>query len=72
MIDFARKNPGKVTYATPGTGTSLHIGMEQIAVARPISAACLALAVVLLVGPLFAGAAQETRDWSRWMRGPSR
>jgi tripartite-type tricarboxylate transporter receptor subunit TctC len=31
VIDFAKKNPGKVTYATPGTGTSLHIGMEQIA-----------------------------------------
>lgn len=31
VIDFAKKNPGKVTYATPGAGTSLHIGMEQIA-----------------------------------------
>ncbi|MCA6126149.1 tripartite tricarboxylate transporter substrate binding protein [Bradyrhizobium sp. WSM 1704] len=31
VVDFAKKNPGKVTYATPGTGTSLHIGMEQIA-----------------------------------------
>ena len=31
LIALARKNPGKVTYATPGTGTSLHIGMEQIA-----------------------------------------
>lgn len=31
VIEFARKNPGKVTYATPGAGTSLHIGMEQIA-----------------------------------------
>jgi tripartite-type tricarboxylate transporter receptor subunit TctC len=31
VIDFAKQNPGKVTYATPGTGTSLHIGMEQIA-----------------------------------------
>ena len=31
VIDFARKNPGKVTYATPGSGTSLHIGMERIA-----------------------------------------
>ena len=31
VIDFAKANPGKVTYATPGTGTSLHIGMEQIA-----------------------------------------
>src|SRR5262245_19917496 len=31
VVDFAKANPGKVTYATPGTGTSLHIGMEQIA-----------------------------------------
>ena len=31
VLDFAKQNPGKVTYATPGTGTSLHIGMEQIA-----------------------------------------
>ena len=30
VVDFAKANPGKVTYATPGTGTSLHIGMEQI------------------------------------------
>ncbi len=31
LIEFARANPGKLTYATPGAGTSLHIGMEQIA-----------------------------------------
>jgi tripartite-type tricarboxylate transporter receptor subunit TctC len=31
VIEYAKKNPGKVTYATPGAGTSLHIGMEQIA-----------------------------------------
>lgn len=30
VIDFARANPGKVTYGTPGAGTSLHIGMELI------------------------------------------
>ncbi len=29
--DFARANPGKVTYGSPGAGTSLHIGMELIA-----------------------------------------
>ena len=27
----AKANPGKIKYGTPGTGTSLHIGMEQIA-----------------------------------------
>jgi tripartite-type tricarboxylate transporter receptor subunit TctC len=31
VVDYAKANPGKVTYATPGTGTSLHVGMEQIA-----------------------------------------
>lgn len=31
VVDYAKANPGKVTYATPGSGTSLHIGMEQIA-----------------------------------------
>lgn len=31
LLDFARANPGKATYATPGAGTSLHITMEQIA-----------------------------------------
>lgn len=31
MMDYAKANPGKVTYGSPGAGTSLHIGMEQIA-----------------------------------------
>ena len=31
VVEFAKANPGKVTYATPGAGTSLHIGMEQLA-----------------------------------------
>jgi len=31
LTEFARKNPGKLTYGTPGAGTSLHITMEQIA-----------------------------------------
>ena len=31
VVEYAKQNPGKVTYATPGAGTSLHIGMEQIA-----------------------------------------
>ena len=31
VVEFAKANPGKVTYATPGAGTSLHICMEQIA-----------------------------------------
>ena len=31
LLEFAKANPGKVKYGSPGTGTSLHIGMEQIA-----------------------------------------
>lgn len=31
LIAYAKSNPGKVTYATPGHGTSLHITMEEIA-----------------------------------------
>jgi tripartite-type tricarboxylate transporter receptor subunit TctC len=31
VVAFAKQNPGKVSYATPGAGTSLHIGMEQMA-----------------------------------------
>lgn len=31
VVEFARKNPGKVTYASAGAGSSGHIGMEQIA-----------------------------------------
>ena len=33
LIEAARANPGKITYATPGAGTTLHITMEQIAAA---------------------------------------
>ena len=36
VVDYAKANPGKVTYASPGAGTSLHIGMEQIAAAAGI------------------------------------
>lgn len=30
VVAFARENPGKVTYASPGVGTSLHVGMEEL------------------------------------------
>ncbi len=31
FVAYAKANPGKVTYATPGAGTSLHVTMEAIA-----------------------------------------
>jgi tripartite-type tricarboxylate transporter receptor subunit TctC len=31
LVDYAKANPGKVTYGTPGANTSLHITMEEIA-----------------------------------------
>ena len=31
LVAYARANPGKLTYATPGNGTSLHMTMEDIA-----------------------------------------
>jgi tripartite-type tricarboxylate transporter receptor subunit TctC len=31
MVEYARKNPGKVTYAVTGTGQPMHIAMEYIA-----------------------------------------
>ena len=34
FVAYAIANPGKVTYATPGAGTSLHLTMETIAMRR--------------------------------------
>lgn len=31
LVEFARANPGKLTYATVGAASSAHLGMEQIA-----------------------------------------
>jgi tripartite-type tricarboxylate transporter receptor subunit TctC len=31
LVADAKANPGKINYGTPGAGSSLHIGMEQIA-----------------------------------------
>ena len=32
LIEYARANPAKLSYGTPGTGTSLHLAMEEIAI----------------------------------------
>ncbi len=31
LVEYARKNPGKVTYSTTGVGSPMHMGMEYIA-----------------------------------------
>jgi tripartite-type tricarboxylate transporter receptor subunit TctC len=36
FVAYAKANPGKVTYGSPGIGTSLHITMEQIGAAQGI------------------------------------
>ena len=30
VLEYAKANPGKLSYATPGTGTSLHLAMEEV------------------------------------------
>jgi tripartite-type tricarboxylate transporter receptor subunit TctC len=36
LIEFARKNPGKVTYATSGAGSPMHMAMEFVAIKEGI------------------------------------
>lgn len=36
MVSMARAAPGSLSYATPGAGTSMHIGMERISLALGI------------------------------------
>ncbi|MSQ62295.1 MAG: tripartite tricarboxylate transporter substrate binding protein [Betaproteobacteria bacterium] len=37
LVAHAKANPGKVTYATPGNGSSLHITMEDLALREGLS-----------------------------------
>ena len=30
VLEYAKANPGRLSYATPGTGTSLHLAMEEV------------------------------------------
>jgi len=36
LVEYARKNPGKVTYATSGAGSPMHIAMEFVAMKEGI------------------------------------
>ena len=39
LIDFARKNPGKVSYGHPGIGTTPHLAMESIMLGEKVNIA---------------------------------
>jgi tripartite-type tricarboxylate transporter receptor subunit TctC len=41
VIDFARRNPGKVSFGPPGIGVSSHLFMEHVAVAEKLDIAVL-------------------------------
>lgn len=36
LIEYARKNPGKVTYASPGVGSVIHLAVERLRLATGI------------------------------------
>jgi tripartite-type tricarboxylate transporter receptor subunit TctC len=36
LIQYAKQNPGKLTYGTPGTGSSGHLGIEELSMAAGI------------------------------------
>lgn len=36
LVEYAKKHPGEISYATPGVGSSLHITMEQIGFDRGV------------------------------------
>ncbi len=36
VVKYAKENPGKITYASPGVGTSLHVGMEELSAREQI------------------------------------
>jgi tripartite-type tricarboxylate transporter receptor subunit TctC len=36
LVEYARKNPGQMTYGTPGPGTTPHLAMEKIALQEKV------------------------------------
>ena len=72
MIEFARANPGKLTYGTAGAGTSLHIGMEQIALRESIKWTHVPFTQGLdtnLLGGHIMAAANSSTWWSQFEAG---
>lgn len=67
LIAFAKANPGKLTYGTPGVGTSLHITMEQIATAAGVEFTQVPFrGVAESLTNLLAGNIMATADSSGW------
>jgi tripartite-type tricarboxylate transporter receptor subunit TctC len=67
LIAFARANPGRLTYGTPGVGTSLHITMEQIATAAGVEFTQVPFrGVAESLTNLLAGNIMATADSSGW------
>lgn len=67
FLDYAKANPGRVNYGTPGVGTSLHITMEQIAGARGIEWTHVPFrGVAENMQALLGGQIQATADSSGW------
>ncbi|PZW47129.1 tripartite-type tricarboxylate transporter receptor subunit TctC [Humitalea rosea] len=67
FLDYAKANPGKVNYGTPGVGTSLHITMEQIAGQKGIEWVHVPFrGVADNLSALLGGQIQATADSSGW------
>jgi tripartite-type tricarboxylate transporter receptor subunit TctC len=67
FLDEAKANPGRINYGTPGVGTSLHITMEQIALARGIEWVHVPFrGVSENMQALLSGQIQATADSSGW------
>lgn len=73
FLDYAKANPGRVNYGTPGVGTSLHITMEQIAGQRGVEWTHVPFrgwaenAQALLGGQIQASA--DSSGWAELVRG---
>lgn len=67
FLDYAKANPGKVNYGTPGVGGSLHLTMEQIALERGIDWVHVPFrGVAENTQALLAGTIHATADSSGW------
>ncbi|WP_144186742.1 tripartite tricarboxylate transporter substrate binding protein [Elioraea rosea] len=67
LMTWAKANPGKLTYGTPGVGTSLHITMEQLALKAGVEFLHVPFrGVAENQTALLAGTVMATADSSGW------